>query len=565
MANVTTSAPTWRSWVGLALLSLPLFMMATDMTALFLAIPAIAADLNPSSTELLWIMHSGEFVAAGLVITMGRLADKIGRLRLLLIAMALYGLSSALAAFSTNPETLLISRILIGAAAAAASPAAIGLLRSMFATAKQYSVAFAVLMGAFTAGAAIGPPMAGFLLEHYWWGSVFLVNIPVAAATLIAGRWLLPNNPGDNPGRIDTLSVGLSLGAVILVVFGLQEIADQGFSILYGASILVGAVLAWLFVRRQKRVVDPLLDLGLFGYRTLRVSVIVLIVASLAFLATDLVLIQFLQIVTETPMATLGLLLAIPGAASILATVVTPIAVRYMAPSQVMAFGIVVGVFGAAIVFAAIGLSDNPLAWSIAGSSLITFGLSPVMILGSQLIVTAVPVERTGSAVAIQDVGTGLGGALGMAMFGSLALVVYSRILGTNAPAEVYGPTLETASQSPGAAAAVSESIGGSVGSGLKDATDVAWSMGTQVVFGVAVAMGLVLLVLVLRGLRGVKLPSDDPDPDDTEDIVAAGIEEPETMEFAAPDCYGSYDSLPTESVGASERELAELTCGAKH
>lgn len=553
MTNAMTSTPTWRSWVGLALLSLPLFMMATDMTALFLAIPSIAADLNPSSTELLWIMHSGEFVAAGLVITMGRLADKIGRLRLLLIALGLYGLSSALAALSTSPEFLLASRMLIGAAAAAASPSAIGLLRSMFVSAKHYSIAFAVLMGAFTAGGAIGPPMGGLLLEHFWWGSVFLINVPVAALTLIAGFWLLPNNAGDNPGRIDALSVGLSLGAVILIVFGLQEIADQGFSILYGASIVTGAILGWLFVRRQKRVADPLLDLGLFGYRTLRVTVIVIIVASLAFMATDLVLIQFLQVVTETPMATLGLLLAIPGSASILGSVVTPVAARFMKPSQVLAIGIVIGVAGAALVVAAIGFASSTLAWSIVGSSLITFGITPVMILSSQLIVTAVPVERTGSAVAIQDVGGGLGGALGMAMFGSLALLVYTRSLESNAPLGVNESALESTSQSPGAAAAVSESIGGSVGSQLKGATDVAWSLGTQVVFGVAVVMGLILLVLVLRGLRGVSLPSDDTDPADDSDADSALIAEPTSEAPLATVVHSDQDPRDLVRVGASE------------
>ena len=512
MDNTTTTRPTWRAWVGLAVLSVPLFMMATDMTVLFLATPSIAADLEPSSTQLLWIMHSGEFVAAGLVITMGRLADKIGRLRLLMIAMALYGLSSALAAFSTSPEMLLLCRMLIGASAAAASPAAIGLLRSMFTTARQYGIAFAVLMGAFTVGGALGPPMGGLLLEHFWWGSVFLVNVPAAALVLLAGKWLLPSGSGSETGRIDATSVGLSLGAVILVVFGLQEIADQGWSVLYAVSIVVGIALGWLFIRRQRRVDDPLLDLGLFGYRALRLSVLVLIIASLAFMATDLVLVQYLQIVTEVPLATLGLLLAIPGAASVLATILIPFVNARFAPSHVMAVGLTIGVGGTAVVVAAIFFASDPLPWLIIGSSLITFGISPVMVLGSQLIVTSAPPERAGSAVAIQDVGAGLGGAVGMAMFGSLALAVFSRALWNNAPGDIDPSQVEAASQSPGGAVAVSQLVGGEAGAELREATNTAWSLGTQAVFSVAVLMGIALIVMVLRGLRGIRLPSDDED-----------------------------------------------------
>ncbi|MDS2172387.1 MFS transporter [Nesterenkonia sp. CL21] len=511
-APTTSAQPTWREWTGLALLALPMFMMLTDFTVMFMVTPSVAADLGPSTTQMLWIVHVGEFVAAGLVITMGWLVGRLGHKQMLLASMALYGLASALAAFAANPETLLVARVLIGAAAAAASPAAIAMLRTMFTSANHYGIAFAVIMGAFSAGVAFGPPMGGVLLEYFWWGAVFLVNVPVAAVVLLAGFWVFPRASERTEEKIDITSVVLSLAAVIAVVFGLQEIADQGASAPYVFAVAVGIALGVMFVRRQRRVTNPLLDLNLFSVRPLRVAAIAFMLSSMAFVAVDFILVQYLQIVTGIPTAQLGLMLAIPGIAAVLGTLVTPMLARRLAASSVIAIGLVVSLAGAGLVMATIAFAPSMVALFIASTTMVAFGVSPLRLIGAQLIVTSAPKKQAGSAVAVQDISAGFGGAMGMAFIGSLAMAVFSRVLGSDAPAGVSRNSLDAASQSPGGGVAVAENIGGSAGQQLLVSVQGAWSMGTLAAYTAALALGLVTLVLIWRGLRGVELPTDDQD-----------------------------------------------------
>lgn len=505
---VAHARPTRRAWAALVLIATPMFMMATDFTIMFMAMPQVAADLTPSTTQLLWIMHVGEFVAAGLVITMGWLTGRLGHKHLLLAAMALYGSASALAAFAPNPETLLVARVLIGLATAAASPAAFSMVRSLFADPRHFGVAFAILMGAFTAGAAIGPPMGGVLLEYFWWGSVFLVNVPAAALVLVFGWALLPSPDTTTGGRIDTLSVGLSLSAVILVVLGLQEIADRGLSTAYGFVVVTGLVLGIWFVRRQRRLANPLLDLSLFAIRPLRNVAIVFVVSSLAFVAVDFIVIQYLQIVVGVSTARLGLLLISPGVAAILGTALTPVLARRRAPSTVMTGGLFVSLGGVLTIMTALLSAPQSTALFVVGTTLISVGATPLMLLGAQLLITSAPRERSGSAVAIQDISAGLGGALGMAAIGSLAMAVFSRMVGLGAPASVPDAALDAAAQSPGGAVGVADDLGGVTGQNLLTVVHDAWSMSTLAAYAAALVLGVATIVLVHRGLRGVLLPT---------------------------------------------------------
>ncbi|ASR39704.1 hypothetical protein BAY61_27205 [Prauserella marina] len=517
MPTTAPERPTWREWTGLVLLALPLFMMATDFTVMFMAMPAVTADLVPSTTQTLWIMHIGEFVGAGFVITMGWLTGRIGPRFLLLAAMGLYGLASALAAFASNPETLLAARVLIGVAAGASTPAAMAMLRSMF-TGKQFGIAFAVLMGAFTVGGALGPPIGGLLLEHFWWGSVFLINVPVAALVLTGGLLLFPRGGERTADRIDMPSVALSITAVMSVVFGLQEIADQGVSVPYVLVTLAGFGLGAWFIRRQRRLDNPLLDLKLFSIKALRVTVSAFVLSSLAFVAVDFLLVQYLQLVTGVPTSRLGLLLAVPGIAAILSTIVTPPIARRFAPSHIMASGLVIALGGALAIITSILVVPHQTWLLISGTTAIAFGVNPLMLLGAQLIVTSAPRKQAGSAVAIQDIGAGLGGAFGMALIGSLAMAVFGRVLNGRAPSDVSAADLEAATQSPGGAMTVAEGLRGDTGDGMITVTQEALSLGTVAAYATAVLLGVATIVFVLRGLRGVQLPSvaeaDDPDAD---------------------------------------------------
>ncbi|MDS2172388.1 MFS transporter [Nesterenkonia sp. CL21] len=526
ISTKVSARPTWREWTGLLLLALPLFMIGSDLTVMFLAMPAVTADLAPSTTQTLWIMHIGQFVSAGLVITMGWLTGRVGHKRLLLVVMALYGSASMLAAFAPNPETLLVARVLMGAAAAAATPAAISILRSMFTSAKHFGIAFAVVMGAVSVGGALGPPMGGLLLGYFWWGAVFLINVPVAALVLIAGLWIFPRTRETTRDRIDLISVALSMAAVLLVVFGLQEIADRGLSVPYVLAAVAGVGFGAWFIRRQRRIDNPLLDLSLFAIRALRICAIAFVISSAAFVAVDFVLVQYLQIVIGVPTTQLGLMLAIPGVAAIIGTALTPPLARRIAPSKLMAAGVCISLVGALLIITALLVTPHLTALLIAGTTIVAAGVIPLGLLGAQLIVTSPPKERAGSAVAIQDISGNMGAALGMAFIGSLAMAVYGRVLNVTAPAGVSDADLDAAAQSPGGAVAVAENLGGRAGQDLLTAAQEALSWGTVAAYIAAVVLGIATIVLILRGLKGIQLPSDaadEPAPEASASEVALG------------------------------------------
>lgn len=522
----TPTRPTWRQWVVLLLLGLPMFMMATDFTAIFLAVPAVSADLAPSAPQTLWLVHVGELVAAGTLITMGWLTLRIGPRTLLLIALALYGAASTLAAFSPNAETLIFARVLIGAATAAVGPAGFAMLRSLFTSARHYGIGFAVVMGAFPVGAALGPPLTGALLEHFWWGSVFLINVPVAALALAGGLWLFPGSRERTTDRIDVISVVVSMAAVMLVVFGLQEIADQGFSLTYALSIGAGIVLGAWFTRRQRRITNPLLDLGLFTIRILRLMTIFFILSGPAFMAVDFVLIQYLQIALGVSTGALGLILAVPGIAAILATAMTPALTRRFTPATVMAAALSTGVAGTVVILSALTVFPA-IALFAVGMTAVAFGMSPAMVLGAQLMLTSVPKRQTGPAASVQDIGASIGAAIGIMVLGSLALSVFSRLLSTGAPSGVSDAALDAAADSPGAAAVVADGIGGARGEELLGVVQEAWLWGTVSAYSAALGVAVVMMVVIVRGLRGVELPSDEAgdahtdDADHTDDAEA--------------------------------------------
>jgi MFS family permease len=248
-----------RGWISLAVLVLPVLLISIDSTVLGFAVPAISEDLDPSSSQLLWIVDIYSFVLAGLLVTMGTLGDRIGRRRLLLIGTAGFGLASALAAYADTPAVLIAARALLGLAGATLMPSTLSLLRNIFTNRQQRTLAIAVWGSAFAGGAALGPIVGGWLLEHFWWGSIFLMNLPVMVVLLIIGRFLLPESKDPNPGRYDLPSAALSLGAMLPAVYGVKLLAEEGFSVTAFGAIAAGVLLGWMFVRRQLRLKDPML------------------------------------------------------------------------------------------------------------------------------------------------------------------------------------------------------------------------------------------------------------------------------------------------------------------
>jgi MFS transporter, DHA2 family, multidrug resistance protein len=262
-----------REWIGLAVLALPCLLYSMDLTVLYLAVPALSADLEPSSAQLLWITDIYGFLLAGLLITMGTLGDRIGRRRLLLIGAAAFGAASVLAAFSTSAEMLIAARALLGVAGATLAPSTLSLIRNMFLDARQRTLAVGVWIASFSVGAAIGPLIGGGLLEFFWWGSVFLVAVPVMALLLALGPVLLPEFRDPAAGRLDLISAMLSLVAVLAAIYGLKKIAQDGLGWTAALALAAGIAFGIAFLRRQRALTYPLIDVRLFRAPAFSVSV----------------------------------------------------------------------------------------------------------------------------------------------------------------------------------------------------------------------------------------------------------------------------------------------------
>ncbi|MBE2998073.1 MFS transporter [Nocardiopsis sp. HNM0947] len=496
------------------MLTVPLLMAATDMTVLFLALPAIAADLAPGSTQMLWILHVAEFLGVGMALTMGWLGARTGRRRLLLMGVALYGTASLGAAFAPTPEVLIAFRALMGVAAATLTPSIMALLRVLFRSSAQFSVAVAVTMSAFSAGMALGPPLGGVILEYFWWGAVFVLNVPVAVLVLIVAPFLLPSRREEVTGGFDLSSVVLSTSAIILVIFGLQEIADRTAAAAgaplwpYVVSVAAGVGLGALFARRQLRLEDPLLDLSLFRRPAFSVSVAAVMFMLLAIGGADMLLAQFLQTVQALSPAQAGALLIVPAVAGLITGLLPPLLVRWVRPSIVMAGGLFTAAIGAAVMVWALPTGNTALI--IATTTVIAAALGPLFTLSINLVVASAPVSKAGSATAVGDVGGGLGNALSLAFLGSLSAVVYRTTLQGSELSEVPGGAREAAEESIGGAAAVAESLPGAAAAELTRAADAAFTTAVQSGYGIAAVILVPTAVVVLWLLRHVTLDDTD-------------------------------------------------------
>jgi DHA2 family multidrug resistance protein-like MFS transporter len=418
---------TRREWIGLTVIALPCMLYSMDLTVLNLALPALAADLEPSAVELLWIVDIYGFLVAGALITMGTLGDRIGRRRLLLIGAAVFGIASIVAAFSTSPEMLIGTRAALGVAGATLAPSTFSLIRNMFHDPRERTVAISVWITSYSAGAAIGPLLGGALLQYFWWGSVFLLAVPVMVLLLALGPTLLPEYRDPNAGRIDLPSAALSLVAVLALIFGLKHAAQYGFSALSVLALLIGTGLAAVFVRRQTRLADPLIDLRLFRTPAFSASLAVYMLGTFVAFGIFVFMTQYLLLAQNMAPLEAGLW-TVPFALGFIAgSMVAPRLVRALRPADVMAGGLAVAALGFLLITQA-GRVDGP-GLVVAGMVLQSIGLAPVFTLTNDLIMTAAPPERAGAASGISETSSELGGALGIALFGSLATAVYGAAL----------------------------------------------------------------------------------------------------------------------------------------
>ena len=430
-AGLAGSRAGTREWIGLAVLALPCILYAMDLTVLNLAVPQLSAALHPSATALLWIVDIYGFVLAGALIPMGALGDRIGRRRVLLYGAGFFGLASVLAAFSSSVAMLIAARALLGLAAATLAPSTLSLIRNMFLDPAQRTFAIGVWISSFSVGGALGPVIGGILLEYYWWGSVFLLNVPIMLLLLAIGPLLLPEFRDPSARPADLASAGLLLVAVLLVIYAIKQSAGGGDLPLAAALVAGGLLLVLLFVRRQRRIAEPFLDLALFRLPAFNAAIGVNVLACFTAIGSFLVVAQYMQLVLGLSPLQAGLWMLPSGLAFTLGSLTTPLLLRRLSPVSVMVLGLLLTALGFAVLLAGVGL------WFVAVAiTLFSLGLAPVFTLTTDTIVSAAPAERAGAASAISETSAEFGGALGIAVLAHrlglvvrvlLALVVHRR------------------------------------------------------------------------------------------------------------------------------------------
>ncbi|HEX9064298.1 MAG TPA: MFS transporter [Streptosporangiaceae bacterium] len=496
-----------REWAGLGVLLLPLLLVSMDVSVLYFAVPFISRDLQPSAAQQLWIFDVYGFVLAGLLITMGSLGDRIGRRRLLLAGALAFSLASLGAAYAHGAGELIAARAAQGVAGATLMPSTLALIRNMFHDEKQRRTAVAVWTAATMSGIALGPVLSGFLLEHFWWGSVFLINVPFMIMLLALGPALVPEFRAPQPGRFDWLSALLSLGAVLPVIYGMQEIASAGASPARIAAIAAGLAVGVVFVRRQVSGRVPMIDLHLFRRRGFAGAVALSLVAMFAIVGFAIFATQYLQSVRAMSPLAAALWSLVPMGGTAVAVPLSQLLVSRVDRAYVAAGGLLLAAGGYALLTQI--RADSPLWVVLLGASVYAGGVVGAMTIGNELVLGAVPPERAGAAAAVVETSSEFGGALGMAVLGSIGIAVYRSGLAGSVPAGLPHPLLAAARSTLGGALSVAGQLPRPLGSELAAAARTAFSHGLD---AAAAGAGLTLVVsavLCARFSRGVAVQPD--------------------------------------------------------
>lgn len=513
-----------RWWI-LAVLSVSLVVIGLDNTILNVAIPTIQRELEASASELQWIVDAYVLVFAGLLLTMGALGDRYGRKRTLQAGLVLFGLSSVVAAFAAGSAQLIAGRALMGVGGALIMPATLSIIVDVFPREEQ-GKAIGVWTGMAALGIATGPALGGWLLDHFWWGSVFMINVPVVLAALSAGAVLVPESRDPAGTTIDVTGAALSVGTLFLLVYAIIEAPARGWldSLVAGAFVGSG-ILAAAFVAYERRARHPMLDLALFRNARFSVGVITITLAFFALFGSIFVNTQYLQFVHGYTPLQAGLAITPVALGMLVGSVNSHRLVGRLGTGRVVAFGLlVVAMALATYVF---WKPDTP--YPVMGFTFValSFGVANAMAPATEAVMGAVPVAKAGVGSAMNDTTRQVGGAFGVAILGSIVNAMYGARVA--APEGAPADLARLVTDSVGGAIAVSEQLGGPQGAALADLARSAFldAMDAAMIAAAAVALAGALVSWRFmpahapgfgRGLAGAPVPRGAPgvaaDPD---------------------------------------------------
>lgn len=466
-----------RGWAALVVLMLPVLLVSVDNTVLSFALPEISTALSPNGVEQLWIIDVYPLVLAGLLVTMGTLGDRFGRRKMLLIGATGFALVSALAAFAPTAALLIAARALLGFFGAMLMPSTLSLLRSVFQNREQRRLAIAVWAAAFSTGSALGPIVGGVLLEHFAWGSVFLVAVPVLIPLLILAPILVPESRDPKPGRIDPFSILMSMATMVPVVYAIKEFAVEGLTPLVVILVILGVGMGVLFVRRQLRAEIPMLDMALFRRGMFSGAILVNLLSVVALVGFLYYVSQHLQLVLGLKPVEAGLAL-IPGMAMMIVSglVVVPIA-RRVRPEILVPAALVFSLAGYLVV--AFTTHAHGVAPLIVAFVLLGTGIGAAETVSNELILAAAPPEKAGAASAVSETAYELGAVLGTTILGGIITAFYRTSLVV--PAGVPEALADRAKETLAGAFSVAEQLPGALGQALQQAASEAFGTGVMV------------------------------------------------------------------------------------
>ncbi|MFI0450772.1 MFS transporter [Actinomadura sp. 6N118] len=492
-----------KEWLGLAVLLLPTTLLFLAMTVLFLATPQIAADLGPSSGQLLWINDIYGLVMAGLLVAMGTVGDRLGRRKILLFGAAAFGLASVAAAFAPDAGWLIVARAVMGVGAAAVMPSTLSLISNMFQDERQRGTAIGLWAASISVGVAIGPLVGGLLLESFWWGAALLIGVPVMALVLVAAPLLVPEYRAPQAGSLDLPSVLLSMASLLPIVYGIKEFAKHGLNGTAIATAAVGLLFSVLFVRRQLKLANPLLDVRLFANRTFSGALGVFLFSAIALGGVYLLFTQYLQLVAGQSPLESGLWI-LPAALGLVAvSMLAPKIARKVRPAYVVGGGTLFSVAGYLVLTQ---VEASGLTLLIIGFYLLYPGIAPTMALATGLVIGSAPPEKAGAASAVNSTASDLGVSLGIAILGSIGAAIYR----SEMPADVPAAAADTL---PGALAAA-EDLPPAQASALVEQARDAFAEGLNIAAGGAALLAALAAVLAITLLRRVP-PTGEPAPAD--------------------------------------------------